>query len=114
MTTIQTERFYAEQRAIQDEARELILCADNEGTIYAQRQAIERAALRRIREGTYDPTLGALGWKPYVNAYAKIYRATFNVTFSPRVRGEACRMLAARTPRLAADGELDYLLEGAK
>lgn len=105
-------------------ARELILFADNESSIYPQRVAIHKNLLRKIKAGKYSDTKAAKLWGYWFETAAKSYaRQMANPSDWNRIFSAATRRLAARTYasregrilRAAARGETDdYVYKNPK
>lgn len=96
-------------------ARELILFADNESSIYPQRVSIHKNLLK-IKKGQYSDTKAAKLWGYWFEAAAKSYArqmadpADWNRIFSAATRRLASRSYASREGRIlrsAARGETD-------
>lgn len=97
-------------------ARELILFAENESSIYPQRVSIHKNLLKKIKAGKYSDTKAAKLWGYWFEAAAKSYaRQMANASDWNRIFSAATRRLAARSYassegrilKAAARGETD-------
>src|SRR5580704_4640067 len=81
---------------------ELDLYANNTSELYPQKQAILRNIQRRIKNGTYDPSLAPKLWLYWVDNAAKMYASEFaerrewSRIFSPATREALAKRLARR------------------
>lgn len=105
-------------------ARELILFADNESSIYPQRVSIHKNLLKKIKAGKYSDTKAAKLWGYWFEAAAKSYArqmanpADWSRIFSASTRRLAARTYASREGRIlraAARGETqDYIYKNPR
>jgi len=81
---------------------ELDLYANNTAELYPQKQAILRNIERRIKNGSYDPSLAPKVWLYWVDQSAKMYadefaeRREWSRIFSPATREALAKRLARR------------------
>lgn len=103
-------RIEAEDHAV----RELTLFAENESSLYNQRQSIQKNLLRKLRKGIYDRSLAWKPWKDWFDRAAKEYVAQFGSPgaklFSVGDREQAAKSFAIEEERALRAGEYDYLL----
>ncbi len=114
---------------------ELHLYADNESSIYPQKQAIVKNLARKMGKGTYDATKAAKLWDYWVTAAAKKYIAEFSkgapmqAIFPASVRREVAKQVerdmhsevqkaaesiaASRAPRKRTEAEQTLLAHGS-
>lgn len=97
-------------------ARELILFAENESSIYPQRVSIHKNLLKKIKKGQYSDTKAAKLWGYWFEVAAKSYArqmanpGDWNRIFSAATRRLAARSYASSEGRIlkaAARGETD-------
>ena len=83
-------------------ATELILFADNERTLYNQKQSIIKNLMRKKAKGQYDPALAAKLWTYWTTNAAKEYSKQFgdpkrwNIEFPTGTRNVAAYEIEAR------------------
>jgi hypothetical protein len=82
------------------EAQELVLYADNDHALYQQKDAFLQNAYRKMKKGTYSPTLAVKLWMYYVDRCAQKYAkemgggSAWHKMFPKPVREEAARYYA--------------------
>lgn len=96
---------------------ELVLYADNEAKLYSQKKDILANVMRRVKKGTYDPTLAPKLWMYWVDAAAKSYAVEFDdpgergrswsQMFPKAVREKAAQEIAEREYQDVLNGEYD-------
>jgi hypothetical protein len=84
------------KRAIQehidaDAVQELVLYADNTGSLYPQKEAIMKNLTRKWRKGVYDSELADKLWLYWATAAAKSYAQEFGYAFSVQDRKAAAK-----------------------
>jgi hypothetical protein len=94
-------------QADNEAARELELFAVNEGSLYRQRQAIEKALIGRMRKDQYRDDLAPKAWMPWIDAAAKLYVKEFGSGRVDAIFNKATRELAAANYAAHAKTELE-------
>lgn len=74
-----------------DAVRELVLYADNTGSLYPQKESIMKNLTRKWRKGVYDSELAAKLWLYWATAAAKSYAQEFGYAFSVQDRKAAAK-----------------------
>lgn len=75
----------------EDAVRELVLYADNTGSLYPQKESIMKNLTRKWRKGVYDSELAAKLWLYWATAAAKSYAQEFGYAFSVQDRKAAAK-----------------------
>jgi hypothetical protein len=92
-------------------ARELVLSADNEGSIYHLKKAILANLGKKVTKGTYDTAKAPKAWQPFVDRAAKLYAEGFgSAIFDAPTRRLAARMIAVQEGNMLKRGEYSDLL----
>jgi hypothetical protein len=90
-------------------SHELVLYADNDSSLYRQKEAFLANMHRKMKRGTYDHAKGRKLWMYYVDRaakqYAKEFGGTWNKDFPRSDREEAAREYEAGEYRAIQNGE---------
>jgi|14BtaG_2_1085337.scaffolds.fasta_scaffold02648_2 hypothetical protein len=84
-------RYTRESVEDEDAVRELVLYADNTGSLYPQKESIMKNLTRKWRKGVYDSELAAKLWLYWATAAAKSYAQEFGYAFSVQDRKAAAK-----------------------
>lgn len=91
------------------DADELVLYIDNDYTLYQQKDRFLQNAYRKMKKGTYNPTLAVKLWQYYVDhgakAYAKEFGGAWNKLFPKAERVKAAHHFAKREAMMLHNGE---------
>lgn len=95
------------------EARELELYADNESSLYPQKQAIQKNLVLKKVKGTYESSKAAKLWMYWVEAAAKRYAkenfvaGAWHTMFPKSTREQVARACVVEFESDYKNGELD-------
>jgi len=99
-------------------SRELLIYVENDGVLYERMKLpIVRNLLKKMKKGTYDPSLAPKAWLPLLEVAAKKYAKEFGVgsdwsiSFSAATRRQAAQEMAAHEETRMRNGEYDFVLK---
>jgi hypothetical protein len=98
-----------------DAVRELVLYADNTGSLYPQKESIMKNLTRKWRKGVYDSELAAKLWLYWATAAAKSYAQEFGYAFSVQDRKAAAKEFEENwRAELEAGNAMESVQEGVE
>lgn len=99
----------------EDAVRELVLYADNTGSLYPQKESIMKNLTRKWRKGVYDSELAAKLWLYWATAAAKSYAQEFGYAFSVQDRKAAAKEFEENwRAELEAGNAMESVQEGVE
>lgn len=93
---------------LSDDARELVLYAENTESLYHAFQQVIKNLTKRIDKGTYDATKAPKLWRYWTDKAAQSYKREFGSTdwsFPPAVQQEAADYFAVTEYDAIINGE---------
>jgi len=105
------QRLNAWKRAAdKDFARELALTAENEGSLYPQRQAIEKSLVNKHASGKYDHDKAIVAWGNWMDSAGKKYKRDYGIQPDKATRMTAAAEYAGEFRAAMKGGEYDHHL----